>query len=313
MQNLRGRASAAGVCSIHRDSHACCGLPIFKIENFGYGSKVKNTDFHFAPLQNLMSTLPYPHRHDFYQIDWVERGAGHHIIDSVRYEVKPNTLFFLGPGQIHDFVLSDDTVGFTVQFSTDFFALHLQNNALNEIPIYALDKNIWALYLDDEQAKRIMETFRAIDEEYFADQHGWENMIRSYLYILLMKASRMAEPGGDLAPATRSLFLARRFKTLLESQFSSTQEVAQYARQLKVNERSLNEALRVASGTTAAKLIRERVILEAKRMLLHSEFSIAQVADRLSFEDSAYFSRCFKKHTGRSPIEFRQGLAKLMV
>ena len=49
---------------------SCCRLPIFKIENFDYGSQIKSLDFHLAPLQNLMSTLPYPHRHDFYQIDW---------------------------------------------------------------------------------------------------------------------------------------------------------------------------------------------------------------------------------------------------
>ena len=138
-------------------------------------------------------------------------------------------------------------------------------------------------------------------------------MIRTYLYILLMKASRMADPDNNLAPASRSFLLARRFKSLLEAQFDSVQEAGAYASQLKVNERALNEALRIASGATAPKLIRERVILEAKRMLLHSEFSIAEVAERLSFEDSAYFSRCFKKHTGRSPIEFRQGLAKLNV
>ena len=293
---------------------SCCGLPIFKIENFDYGSQVKCVDFHFAPLQDLMSTLPYPHRHDFYQIDWVEHGSGHHVIDSVRYEVRPNTLFFMSPGQIHDFVLSDDTVGFTINFSTEFFALQLQNkNALNEIPIYDLENRIQALYLNDEQANRMLETLNAIGEEYCSDQLGWQDMIRCHLYILLMKASRMADPGFDAAPTSRSLFLVRRFKSLLEKQFDSIQDVGEYARLLRVNERALNEAVRRATGSTAAKVIRERLMLEAKRMLLHSEVSIAEVADRLAFEDPAYFSRCFKKHTGRSPIEFRQSLAKLTI
>jgi AraC-like DNA-binding protein len=291
---------------------SCCRLPIFKIENFDYGSQIKSTDFHFAPLQNLMSTLPYPHRHDFYQIDWVEHGTGHHIIDSVKYEVKPKTLFFMAPGQIHDFVLSDDTVGFTINFSAEFFVLQLQNkNMLSELPVYDLDNSMQALYLDDAQARSIVETLNAIGEEYVSDQGGWADMIRSYLYILLMKASRMAEPGVGVDPASRSLFLARRFKSLLEKEFSTVQEVSEYAQMLRVNERSLNEAVRRATGTTAAKLIRERVMLEAKRLLLHSEVSVAEVADRLAFEDPAYFSRAFKKHTGRSPLEFRQSLSKL--
>lgn len=291
---------------------SCCRLPIFKIENFDYGSQIKSLDFHFAPLQNLMSTLPYPHRHDFYQIDWVEHGTGHHIIDSVKYEVKPRTLFFMAPGQIHDFVLSDDTVGFTINFSAEFFVLQLQNkNMLSELPIYDLDNSVQALYLDDAQARSILETLNAIGEEYVSDQSGWADMVRSYLYILLMKASRMAEPGAGADPASRSLFLARRFKSLLEKEYSTVQEVSQYAQMLRVNERSLNEAVRRATGTTAAKLIRERVMLEAKRLLLHSEVSVAEVADRLAFEDPAYFSRAFKKHTGRSPLEFRQSLSTL--
>ena len=291
---------------------SCCRLPIFKIENFDYGSQIKSLDFHYAPLQNLMSTLPYPHRHDFYQINWVEHGTGHHIIDSVRYEVKPRTLFFLAPGQIHDFVLTDDAMGLTINFSAEFFVLQLQNkNVLSELPIYDLDNSVQALYLDDAQANSITDTLNAIGEEYASDQTGWPDMIRSYLYILLMKASRMAEPGVGADPASRSLFMARRFKSLLEKEFSTLQEVAEYARMLRVNERSLNEAVRRATGTTAAKLIRDRVMLEAKRLLLHSEISVAEVADRLAFDDPAYFSRAFRKHTGRSPIEFRQSLSKV--
>ena len=306
------RVTRKSSTSLQMHGISCCRLPIFKIENFDYGSRIKSVDFHFAPLQNLMSTLPYPHRHDFYQIDWVEHGSGHHIIDSVKYEVKPKTLFFMAPGQIHDFVLSDDSVGFTINFSAEFFVLQLQNkNSLSELPIYDLENSVQALYLDDEQSDSILETLNAIGEEYLSDQMGWQDVIRCYLYVLLMKASRIAEPGVGADPTSRSLFLARRFKTLLEKQFNSVQDVGEYARMLKVNERALNEAVRRATGSTAAKLIRERVMLEAKRLLLHSEVSVAEVADRLAFEDPAYFSRAFKKHTGRSPIEFRQSLAKL--
>ncbi len=290
-----------------------CHLPIFKIKDFEYGSEIKSLDFNLGPLNKLMSTLPYPHRHDCFQIVWVEHGTGYHIIDSVKYDVKPRTLFFMSPGQIHDFVLSQDTTGCSINFSPEFFALQLQNkNALHEIPIYDLKHSVQAVYLDDGQASSVLETLNAIDEEYYSDQIGWQEVIRCHLFILLMKASRVAVPGFDAAPASRNLLLTRRFKTLLEEQFISIQDVSEYARLLRVNERTLNEAVRQSSGFTVAKIIRERVMLEAKRLLLHSEISIAAVAEQLTFEDPAYFSRCFKKHTGRSPIEFRQGLARLL-
>lgn len=291
---------------------SCCHLPIFRIENFGYGSEIKSTDFLFAPLQNLMSTLPYPHRHDFYHIVWVEHGSGHHIIDSVKYEVRPKTLFFMTPGQIHDFSLSEDTVGFALHISAEFFALQLKNkNALNEIPVFDLEHPIQTIYLDERQADDIRGTLNSIGEEYRNDQFGAQDMIRSYLYILLLKASRFAEPGATGDASRRSLVLGRRFKSLLEEHFGTVQDVAAYARMLRVTERGLNEAARRSLGSTAAQLIRERVMLEAKRLLAHSEISVNAVATQLAFEDPAYFSRCFKKHTGRSPLEFRQSLARL--
>lgn len=291
---------------------SCCHLPVFRIENFEYGSEIKSTDFLFAPLQNLMSTLPYPHRHDFYHIVWVEHGSGHHIIDSVKYEVRPRTLFFMTPGQIHDFSLSEDTVGFAIHISAEFFALQLKNkNVLNEIPVFDLEKPIQTLYLDERQASDIRATLNAIGDEYRNEEFGAQDMVRSYLYILLVKASRLAVPGSVGDASRRSLILGRRFKSMLEQHFGTVHDLAEYARMLRVTERALNEATRRSLGSTATQLIRERVMLEAKRLLAHSEISVNAVASQLAFEDPAYFSRCFKKHTGRTPLEFRQSVSRL--
>jgi AraC family transcriptional activator of pobA len=290
---------------------SCCQLPIFKIDDFEYGSEIKSRDFNLGPLDKLMLTLPYPHRHDCYQIVWVAQGTGSHVIDSILYEVKPKTLFFMSPGQVHDFVLSKDTLGCTINFSQEFFALQVQNkNVFNDIPIYDLSNSVQALYLDSEEANSVIETLSAMETEYYSDKLGWQDVIRCHLYILLMKALRTVEPSCDEAPTAPNLYLTRRFKRLLEKQFTTIQLVSEYSSLLRVSERVLNDAVRQTTGSTAAKMIRVRVILEAKRMMLHSEVSVAEVADQLSFEDPAYFSRCFKKHTGLSPIEFRRSLIK---
>jgi AraC-like DNA-binding protein len=234
------------------------------------------------------------------------------VIDSVKYEVRPGTLFFMSPGQVHDFALSDDTVGFTINFSAEFFALQLQNkNALHEIPVYALEQRIQALYLDEAQADDMRATFEAIHDEYHREQFGAQDMIRSYLYILLVKASRLADPGSAADASRRSHLLSRRFKALLEEHVTTVQSAGDYAQRLQVTERALNEATRRALGQTAAQLIRDRLVLEAKRLLAHSEVSITAVATQLAFDDPAYFSRWFKKHAGRTPLEFRQGIARV--
>ncbi len=296
----------------HRRS--CCSLPIVKIAHYDYGSEIKSLDFHLAPLENLKSTLPYPHRHEFYHIVWVTRGTGCHVIDSVKYEVRPNSLFFMMPGQIHDFTLSDDAVGHTISFTSEFFAVKMHSRqSLTDIPIYSLENLNNAVYADHKQAESLSHVINAMVEEYAAEQDGHEDVIWSYLRIFLLKASRITAHRANADMSSRNLLLSRRFKSALEKNFGTVKETSQYARLLKVTDRALNEATRQALGSTAAQLIRERVMLEAKRLLLHSEISVAEIAERVGFEDPAYFSRCFKKHTSRSPVEFRQSLARLNI
>ena len=291
-------------------SPVCCQFPVFRIENFG--ASVRSVLFDFARLEDRMSLLPYPHRHDFYHVVWVTQGSGSHIIDSERYEVLADTLFFMAPGQVQDFQLAADARGFTINFSAEFFALQLQNKkVLDEIPVYQHESPIAAVYLDAAQAASLRRVIDDIAVEYEAEQPGYQDVLRSYLSVFLTKATRYAVPAVAADASLRNLALARRFRGLLEEHFRTVTEPAEYATLLHVTERSLNEATRRALGTTANKLIRDRVMLEAKRLLLHSQVPIAQIADQLAFEDPAYFSRCFKKHTGRSPVDYRQALANL--
>jgi AraC-like DNA-binding protein len=292
----------------------CCHVPIIHISDYEYGSPVKSAHFHLAPLEAMKSTLPYPHRHDFYHVVWVRHGHGTHVIDSVEYSVCPDSIFFMGPGQIHDFDLSEDAAGHAVSFSADFFSFKVRTrHAETEVPVYDFERMPAALYLDPAQAAALRPLIDGIAAEYDDDSPGREDAIWSYLCVFLIKAARLGGMAPDDAHAPRGVLLSRRFKALLEKHFHTVTDAAAYARMLHVTERALNDATRQALGATAGKLIRERVMLEARRLLLHTEESVAEISAQLAFEDPAYFSRCFKKHTGRSPIEFRRSLAKLNI
>ncbi|MBK6931019.1 MAG: AraC family transcriptional regulator [Saprospirales bacterium] len=83
-----------------------------------------------------------------------------------------------------------------------------------------------------------------------------------------------------------------------------------YAEMLFITPNHLNALVNSVVGKPAGELIRDRVVLEAKRLLVNSDFNISQIADALHFEDNAYFTRFFKKYTGMSPEIFRQEYAK---
>ncbi|WP_027793989.1 helix-turn-helix domain-containing protein [Paraburkholderia acidipaludis] len=293
----------------------CCHVPVIRIEDYEYGAHVKSPDFHLAPIEALKSTLPYPHRHDFYHLMWVISGSGSHVIDSVRYDVRPNTLYFMTPGQVHDLDLSADTLGYSISFSSEFFAFRVKNrHSETEVPVYDFDQFGACVYLSGAQVRELTRVMEGIREEYHGEPVGYQDAIWAYLHVFLIKVARMCNAAATPeAGASRNVLLSRRFKSLLEKHFRSLTEAADYARLLNVTERALNEATRQALGGTASKLIRERVMLEAKRLLLHTEVNVAEIAMMLSFDDPAYFSRCFRKHTGRSPIDYRRSLDKLHI
>jgi AraC family transcriptional regulator, transcriptional activator of pobA len=100
--------------------------------------------------------------------------------------------------------------------------------------------------------------------------------------------------------------LLRNFEKLVEQHYKEKKLPREYAEMLFVTPNHLNTMCTTTAGKSAGELIRERVLLEAKRLLVNSQLSIAEIGYQLSFEDNAYFSRFFKKYTATTPESFRK-------
>jgi len=144
-------------------------------------------------------------------------------------------------------------------------------------------------------------------------------LIKSYLQILMHEALKMQQPdtyyqAGNASKRISTLFielLERQFPIDSPSQVISLKNANEYATQLAVHTNHLNRALKETTGKTTSEWISEKVIQEAKALLLHSCWDIAQIGYCLGFEHSSNFNIFFKKETGHTPNQFRKEVASI--
>jgi len=131
-----------------------------------------------------------------------------------------------------------------------------------------------------------------------------ESQLQAILVALLRLDTHARAASGR--PRARPVELVARFRQLLESDYQSNKPLVEYARALGISSSRLRAVCMEVTHRSALQLIQDRLLLEAKRVLLYSNMSVAEAAYHLGFEDPAYFSRFFSKNCGSSPREFRR-------
>lgn len=249
-----------------------------------------------------------PHRHNYYEIFLWEKGGGEHDIDFEPVGIQDKCIQFVSPGQVHLVRRELDSFGDVIYFSRDFYYLNLQDkDLLFELPFLNNNTSHPSIKLNDGDFALFKHLFNSIYREYEGRNEGKEEIIRSYLNIILVECKRRFDDSHieETFRDKSSLKLFRDFKVLLESHFVEKHQVQDYAALLAITDKYLNELCKKTVGKTASELIHERIVLEAKRLLLHSDLSNKEVAFHLQFEDPSHFSKFFKKKAGHTPTDFR--------
>ena len=286
-------------------------LPTFETSTFGGDGSA----FHFdmVRLQDR-ADIPraFAHRHNYYHLLWMTVADGTHMLDFEHYPVRSNTVFFVSPGQIHAWTSSVAPRGYVLNFSAELFLqLFPRAETASQYPFFDIDGDRPALYLSQAQHDALLPLLHEIECEHGALQEGYLDVVRSYLLILLTHLRRLAPlPKQEDGASPQSYSLTKRFKLLVDRYFLEFDTVQEYASRLNVTERQLNDAIKRAVGTTAGRLIQQRQVLEAKRLLSQTDLGIAEIAYRLRFQDLAYFCRFFKKHTQVTPGDFKKSQSR---
>lgn len=256
----------------------------------------------------LSKGLPYRyieidkfHRHNFYMIILIIEGGGNHVIDFESFSIQPNRLFLLMPGQIHLFQPDEKTAYFTLQFTTDFFSL-VFNKAFPFIHHFVLD-------VSKNNTEELSHIFNHLLKEQSANEVN-ETVLANYLYILIEKIKPVLKSVKHQNRKSHPAII--HFKELIETKFNKNLQVKDYAELLNISPNYLNILSKKETGLSASNHIQGRLILEAKRLLIHSNLTISQIAHDLNFSDTSYFIKRFKEATKQTPKQFKIEFNKIL-
>ena len=267
------------------------------------------SDFEFYRFEYFVTDidhLTHPHRHDHFALFFVTAGKGNHLIDFEDYELKAGRVFLIAPGQVHAWRSFKGVKGFVLLFTKEFFTLTLQ---YKELRAYLFFNNIYKhayLDLDKDASDHLRLLLTSIENEYLHHRTYSQNIIRSYINIILFELTGIYEHSIPITIGHNSMDeKLREFETLIEKNFKKYHLVADYASILHITANYLNAICTRRKGKPAGEVIRDRIILEAKRLLTHSDKTITQIAYDLGFEDNSYFGRFFRKYCDQTPAGFR--------
>lgn len=283
-------------------------LPVYKIEDFGLYQK----SFYARTLKEHIlkhGFIQHPHKHDFYLTVLFTQGTGIHEIDFVQYPVANGAVFFMNPGQVHRWTLTDDADGFIFFHTKEFYDITFTAKRITDFPFFSSAGVPPFLLLGEEQMQQSVHLFARILNQYqVADsRHKFETLgALCHLLYLDMEGLQNYEVQGDKHSA---LYLRKLddLRQLIEQHYTRIKYPKEYAALLNITAKHLNRICVETLGKTTGDLIAERLILEAKRILSYSDNPIKQIAEQLGFDDPAYFIRFFKKHTGQTPAKFQGG------
>jgi AraC family transcriptional regulator, transcriptional activator of pobA len=249
--------------------------------------------------------LDAPHALGFFDIILVTRGRGSFRLDSHRHAVRPGTVLFTTPGQIREWDV-ENFDGICLFFEDMFVKEFLQDAAfLHRLPYFGADPRLAGMKLTPTAARRLRARLTTMRRELAHYRRDSMDLLRAQLHEVLLVLAREYAAAHRVAPQRHTHSVVTRYLELVERDAARRHRVADYATELAVSPGHLSVLCTQHAGQQAKQLLHDALVTRARRMLLYTDESAARIATALGFEDPSYFSRFFRRETGRTPREFR--------
>ena len=261
-----------------------------------------------ASFAKYKDTWTIPHRTGFYHIFWWSVGHASHLVDFKPVKFKPDTLLFLKKECVHAFDTSGAYDGKLLIFTDEFFCkteadIRFLSSSTLFNDLYDVD------ILDTGNGVENLSTTFDMIIAALADPETLHrhDLLQNLLHTFLIYAERQKTvQGPPSAKESKDLSYTMAFRERLDRDYQKKRNVSHYAQQLHISDKRLTQATTKVLGKTPKEMIDDRVVLEMKRLAVHSWNTIKEIGFQLGFDEPTNFIKYFRKHTGKTPSEFRE-------
>lgn len=290
---MADRARAIRSVPFRHNAKPALGFEIFRLSQL----------FDRAARRPLDHGLETPQRPEFHTVYVGLRGKGRLLVDFAPVALGAHRLTFVASGRVQQFVPDRGVDAYMLLFAPDFIAP--ARDAADPLAVPACLAPTWTepgIEVAPGEMRELLGVIDAIATEHARPLDPLQpHVLAALLRVVLLRAERMVAGRQPPVPAA-----VQRFLTILERDHARTRSVAHYARQAGLSPRRLAELVHAQTDKSPKQVVDERVILEQKRLLVHTELSVKELAARTGFAEPTNLVKFFRHHTQLTPLEFRQ-------
>lgn len=273
-----------------------------------YGSELLIDVVELKYVKRFLAKAPV-HTLSYYDITFITEGEGSFSIDNRTYDAAPRDVLFSKPGEIRKWDMQHIANGYALIFEEEFLSsFFLDSLFVQHLSFFSIEKTAAKLRLPDELYARMIRLLHEIKTEIDSYRQNGVHLLRALLYEILMLLNRayLKIASEEEAKKEAGNVHINKFIRLVAENLKEQHAVRYYADKLCLTPNYLNEIVNSSVGISAKQYILDRVMDEAKRLLVYTELSVSDIAFDLHFSTTSYFIRCFRQCTGQTPLLYRQ-------
>lgn len=266
---------------------------------FGLGIAIERLSVKDLPTGGIEEAKK-SHREDGHSFFLLEKGEVFMEIDFQKYKIGPSSVIYIHPDQVHRIISFEDVIVSCWSINNENLNPGYRKILENITPAKPLALNKETFALISEAASLNIKLFERKKDKLY---HSL--LIDSCNALVALVASQYLEQSDSINRLSRFEVINKAFREILERNYTTIRQPAEYAKKLNVSAPYLNECVKYTTGYSVSHHIQQRVILEAKRLLSYSDRTVKEIAAELGYDDYPYFTRLFTRIAGKTPIAFR--------